>query len=56
MYSPADTNGNFAPLLDENNRGPELAEAFDLDELELDPSERRPGGPVAAAVLSLPTP
>ena len=31
----------------------ELAEQFDLDELEMDPSERRPGGPVADAVQCL---
>jgi hypothetical protein len=42
-------------LINEDSRGADFP-GFDLDELEMDPSERRPGGPVAEAVLALPQP
>mmetsp|Transcript_47564 Transcript_47564/g.101763 ORF Transcript_47564/g.101763 Transcript_47564/m.101763 type:complete len:640 (+) Transcript_47564:42-1961(+) len=53
-YSAADSQGNFPHLQDEdtadfhNRAGLDI----DFDELDRDPSERRPGGPVAEAVLS----
>ena len=45
--------GNWGAYQD--GRLADIAEAFDFDELQLDPSERRPGGPVADAVRSLQT-
>lgn len=52
VYSPADSHGHFAALVDDELHPTGLAHAFDLDELELDPNERRPGGPVAEAVAA----
>jgi len=49
-YAPADSHGHFPPQINEDARLADIADAFDLDELELDPSERRPGGPVADEV------
>lgn len=53
LYSPADRHGNFSTAVaEEDVRVSSLAE-YDHDELEFDPSERRPGGPVAEAVHAM---
>uniref|UniRef100_A0A7S0AAA3 Sphingomyelin synthase-like domain-containing protein n=1 Tax=Pyrodinium bahamense TaxID=73915 RepID=A0A7S0AAA3_9DINO len=48
-YAPADSMGNFRLPTDSDTTDSGQAR-IDYDELEYDPSERRPGGPVAEAV------
>jgi len=53
LYSPADRHGNFSTTAAEDEvRRPSHAD-YDLEELDPDPSERRPGGPVAEAVHAM---
>jgi len=51
-YAPADRQGNFRsqpPMMTDDDTT-DSSHRVDFDELEHDPSERRPGGPVAEAV------